>query len=150
MAARGAPPDVAPVRVLALRRGVERSYRQAYAGAGAVRSSSLIFAYTDATRSTAKVIDVPVVGARVGGGLRGEWGPGLFELDLQTLWGPVPSVARLEARGEFAVADPLLLHLSLGLDARNVGARPPETEDIRVNVQQLGIDLRVGIATVAF
>jgi hypothetical protein len=122
----------------------------AYAGAGAIRTSSLIFAYTDATRATAKVVDVPLIGARVGGGLRGEWGPGLFELDLQTAWGPVPSIARLEARGEIAVADPLLLHLSLGADARAVGSRPPETEDIKVNVQQLGVDIRVGIATVAF
>jgi len=87
------------------------------------------------------------MGARVGGGLRGGWDVGLFEVDLQSLWAPIPSLARLEARGDIPVADPIFITAALGGEARTSVFKPdPEGQpDARIRSNRLGVDIRIGI-----
>ncbi|MFK7928291.1 MAG: hypothetical protein AB8H79_08875, partial [Myxococcota bacterium] len=118
-----------------------------YVGAGFARTSEVIFAYTDETRTAAEPSSYSLMGARVGGGLRGEWDVGLFELDLQSLWAPVPSLVRLEARGDIPVADPIFLTAALGGEARTSVFKPdPEGQpEAKIRGSRLGLDVRIGV-----
>lgn len=122
-----------------------------YVGAGFGMVSEVVFAYTDETRTSAKPENYSLMGMRVGGGIRGEWGVGMFEVDLQTLWSPVPSLARLEARGDIPVADPIFLNLALGGEGRMSRWKPdPEGQpDAKIRVRRAGLDIRAGVG-VAF
>jgi hypothetical protein len=121
----------------------------AYAGGGFGRSQGLVIAYTDDTRSSADPVNFAVLGARVGGGLRVESGPTLFELDLQTFWTPAPSIFRLDSRLDVPLAGNLALSFALGGDARLLRYKIDDT-DARVRTRQFGGDLRAGIAVPFF
>ena len=119
----------------------------AYGALGFARATELAFEYTTAERVSAKPVGFGIMGAGVGGGLRGEWGAGMFELDLQTIWAPVPSVARLEVRGDLPVAEPVLLHLGLSGEGRLSRWRPdPDDKEVKIRTRRAGVGVRAGVA----
>lgn len=122
----------------------------AYAGAGFARTSEVVFVYADETRTSADILTYDLMGLRAGGGIRGEWGPGMFEVDAQTVWGAGPNVGRLELRGDIPVADPLLITVAAGAEGRMSAYKPDDGSDVKVRVRRGTLDVRVGIAVAAF
>lgn len=118
-----------------------------YAGAGFARITELAFEYTGPERTAATPVGFGIMGAGIGGGIRGEWGARMFELDLQTVWTPIPSLARLEVRGDLPVADPILLHLALGGEGRLSRWRPlDDNDEVRIRTRRAAVTVRAGVS----
>lgn len=121
-----------------------------YGSLGFAHVTELAFEYTGPARVSAKPARFSVMGLGAGGGIRGEWGAKMFEVDLHTLWGPGPSVARLELRSDLPVAEPLLLHLAVGGEGRMSRWKPDEdNDDIKIRTRRAGLNIRAGV-TAAF
>ena len=59
----------------------------------------------------------------------------------------MPSVARLEVRGDLPVAEPVLLHLGLSGEGRLSRWRPdPDDKEVKIRTRRAGVGVRAGVA----
>jgi hypothetical protein len=118
-------------------------------GVGAMYATDRAVIYADSGRTRAAVTSIPLLGARVGASARYEDGATLVSLDLQSVWTPMPTIVRGELGFDVAVAGPILLTAAVGGDLRWVHLAS-DTADARVNLREMGADLRLGVGFAAF
>ncbi|MFT7518359.1 MAG: hypothetical protein ACI9MC_000490, partial [Kiritimatiellia bacterium] len=122
----------------------------AYAGGGFSRSQGMVFGYSDEARTSAELLNYGVLGLRAGGGLRGEFGPSLIDLNLQTVWSPGPSMVRAEVIGDIPLSGDIMLTAGVAADGRFQTYRVDDSKDNKIKVTQLGLNMRLGVAIAFF
>lgn len=119
-------------------------------GIGASYLTGQAIVYADPGRTRAEVRAFGISAARLEAVARYENESTLFQVELEGVFSPRPTLARAEAMLDVGLSGPIVFTAALGADMRWFRLEAEDDVDARVDVRQFSQELRLGIGVVAF